>query len=553
MKKGLVQDGKHLMDLLGREKGKYLGAVVVCAVIVPAFELALPWVSKWMINAVELSRPELLIQGFVLIAVMLVLYSVLVPIAAYIYEGRCHRPMLRVRLDLLKHLMRLPYTYFSHQHSGELMTRMIGDMDDLLDFYKEGTYDMIATLVQGLGAFILLFWLDTRLAVLLIGLGLISACSRKYKVKAQSVNAQENRQYIGEANNLVAESLAGMKVLRAMQSEQGILRQFAVINQKMVHQYLERVTVEIKRDALNYIMETVNFVGVLCSGAYMVSSGALDVGSVFAAVMLQNTVIAMFSQLGNYGFSLRVQLARSARVFELLDVNEEIIDLHHSDDGIHDLDKGVLVRIEQGRFSYREGQVILNHLDLEIRNQELIALVGESGAGKSTLVKILCGLYPLASGQLYWRGTPASLSVMRQQVAYVPQEPYLFSGTIMENLKAARPDTTMEEVQRAAQYACAHDFIMEQPQGYETIVGERGCTLSGGQVQRIAIARALLKAAPILLLDEATSALDSETENRILDNLATEKRNQTIIFVAHRPTISQWADRVLRVVDGRIA
>lgn len=551
MKKGALFDGRRLLNLLGKDKAKYILGVGLCALIVPAFDLAFPWVTKLMINAVEQSDQRLLLKGFGLIGIMVALYAILVPIGAYIYEGSCRRPLLRIRLDLLKHMMRVPFRYFQKQHSGELMTRMTGDIRELLIFYKDRTYEILATLVQGVGSLIMLFVLDTRLALLLIGLGAITAYSRKYKIENLKANGQETRQLLGDANSIVTDSLSGMKVLRAFKNESIVMNRFTATNEGIVQKEKEKTALDIRRDALSYIMETMNFVGVLCVGAYMISTDQLDVGTVFATVMLQSIIITMFSKLGTYIFGIRVLLARSARVFELIDVPEE--DISAIGENQDEVVKDELIRIQGVNFSYQEGQQALTNVNTAVMPNEMVALVGESGTGKSTLSKILCGLIPFDSGSIYLLGQPASMVMLRKKVAYVAQEPYLFSGTIFENIKIAKPNATIEEVEWAARKACAHEFIVEQTDGYETLVGERGCTLSGGQVQRIAIARALLKDAPVILLDEATSAIDSETESQILENLLDERKNRTIIFVAHRPTISKRADRVIEMKHGNIA
>ncbi|QNO15064.1 ABC transporter ATP-binding protein [Alkalicella caledoniensis] len=545
MKNEFVNDGKKIFNLLGNEKWKYLLSVIICAIVVPAFDLALPWVTKWMINAVEMGSKELLIQGFLTMIIIFILYSILVPITGYHYEGRSHKPLLGVRLRLLKHIIGMPFNFFSKQHSGELMSRLTGDIDELFDFYKEQTYDIISILFKGIGALAMLFILDIRIAAPVIILGIISAVSRSYGVKALKENSDDVRKLSGEANSLVSDSLGGIKVVKAFKFEEFLNRDFTSIMDRVTRKAYDRNIIEIKRNALSYIIGSLNFLGVLCIGAYMISKGTLDVGSVFAAIMLQEGIIEMFVAFGTYGFGIKIQIAKSARIFELFQEKQERQGKYEGS-GSH-ICGDELIAIEEGSFSYNDREAVFTRLNIRIMRNELVILEGQSGTGKSTLSKILTGLMPLESGNILWCGKNANMSILRNNVAYVPQEPYLFKGSILDNLRIGNPKATMDEIYKATKKACAHDFIVSQPQGYNTVIGERGLTLSGGQRQRIAIARALLKEASILLIDEGTSAIDSEIENILLDNLISEVDKRTVIFVAHGPTIAKRANRVIEI------
>ena len=196
-----------------------------------------------------------------------------------------------------------------------------------------------------------------------------------------------------------------------------------------------------------------------------------------------------------------------------------------------------IIEIHNGTFGYTENKKIIEGLNVKVEKGQLVALVGPSGSGKSTILKLLLGFYPLQQGEILIEGrsfSNTSLSEIRDQMAYVSQEAYLLEGTIEENIRYGRQDATFDEVVKAARAAYAHDFIMEQPDAYNTIVGERGTNLSGGQKQRIAIARALLKNAPILLLDEATSSLDSESEQAVQKGIESLMKDKTTIAIAHR-------------------
>lgn len=210
----------------------------------------------------------------------------------------------------------------------------------------------------------------------------------------------------------------------------------------------------------------------------------------------------------------------------------------------------IAIAIDNISFCYREDKPLLQDYSMKVMKGESVAITGASGCGKTTVSKLLLGLYPVAKGDIKILGKSyreCANTVFREQIAYVPQEPYLFSTTIRENIRIGRPDATDEEIEKAAKLAYAHDFIVSLEEGYDTNAGERGSNLSGGQRQRIAIARAILKDAPILLLDEATSALDNESENCINMALKSLKNKKTIVMIAHRPSTVALADRECRL------
>jgi ATP-binding cassette, subfamily B, bacterial len=267
-----------------------------------------------------------------------------------------------------------------------------------------------------------------------------------------------------------------------------------------------------------------------------------------AVINLLNGVVFMFTSLGNFIAQIQGSLAGANRVFELLDepVEPERYVLKKTED------TAAMVELQDIGFSYNGTDRVLDGVSLSIGKGQMAALVGPSGGGKSTVLKMLLGYYPPQEGNIVVNAKSIgqySLTELRDMMAYVPQDAYLFDGTVEENIWYGRPKATREEVIAAAEAANAHGFITELPEGYATKVGERGTRLSGGQKQRIAIARALLKNAPILLLDEATSALDSESEQLVQDALNRLMQGRTTIAVAHRLSTIRHAD-VIYVIEG---
>jgi ATP-binding cassette subfamily B protein len=268
--------------------------------------------------------------------------------------------------------------------------------------------------------------------------------------------------------------------------------------------------------------------------------------------------------VGDFVTQVQRALAGASRVFELLDWPVEqgkVVQPQKSVTWSEQNER--MITIRDLFFSYEEDDAedsgedvkVLRGISMSAERGQVLALVGPSGGGKSTIVKLLLGFYPVRDGQIAIDGKLIEaypLPQLRSMTAYVPQDAYLFDGTIEENIRYGKPDASREQIVAAAQAANAHDFIVEQPHGYDTRVGERGAKLSGGQRQRIAIARALIKDAPVLLLDEATSALDSESEQQVQDALGVLMEGRTTIAVAHRLSTVENADTIVVIDDGRV-
>ncbi len=286
----------------------------------------------------------------------------------------------------------------------------------------------------------------------------------------------------------------------------------------------------------------------------------IEVGTIAAIIQLQGNANTLFFGLGHVITGLQSSLAGAGRVLQLLTTPIEPVhrSLPKRPQGTVTAGKG-MVALKDVTFAYGEDAVIkpavLRGINLSVVQGEMVALVGPSGGGKSTLVKLLLGFYPLKQGDIVIAGKAVeqyTLAELRAHIAYVPQDAHLFAGTIRENIRYGKPDATETEIIAAAKAANAHDFILQSPHGYETLVGERGAKLSGGQRQRIALARALLKDAPILLLDEATSALDSESERLVQNALNKLIQGRTTIVIAHRLSTIEHTDVIYVMDKGRV-
>jgi ABC-type multidrug transport system fused ATPase/permease subunit len=347
--------------------------------------------------------------------------------------------------------------------------------------------------------------------------------------------------------------------------ESSVHRRYADENAGLAGATLQHARYRVRSQVSGELLSNLARFGLAILGLWLLMGGDVEVGTVWAIIHLYGNASLLFGQVGDMLTRIQRVLAGARRVFELLDWPIEPVEAVPSGE-----EPGLAVEPSKDRIAVRDLSFaypgedaedsgddveVLNGINLSARQGQVVALVGPSGGGKSTIVKLLLGFYPVREGVVAIDGKPIDaypLPQLRSRMAYVPQDAYLFDGTIEENIRYGKPGATREEVIAVAQAANAHIFILEQPDGYDTPVGERGARLSGGQRQRIAIARALIKDAPILLLDEATSALDSESEQQVQDALEVLMRGRTTVAIAHRLSTVENADTIYVIEEGRV-
>lgn len=355
----------------------------------------------------------------------------------------------------------------------------------------------------------------------------------------------------GNMNSLLTETLQGLSVIRSFSVEALWLRKYADKNGELYRLQQKYIILQGWISAGSQAAGSFIFLVSLCLGAYFVSHHIITIGSLLAFVNLSGHLLYPLTGLAGLWIGIQessTAVDRIAKVFQ---------------EPIEDLDPPAAITVSDKKsiefrdisFSYDGQTPLIERLSLTVPTGRTVAIVGASGAGKSTLFHLLQGFYRPQSGSIYINGVPIdkmTLSQLRSSIALVAQETFLFSGTIRENLLIAHPDVSGQEIEQAAIHANIHDYIMSLPNRYDTQIGERGITLSGGQKQRIAIARAILKDAPILLLDEATAALDSETEFLVKQSLERLTAERTTIIIAHRLSTIQHADLIVVMDRGSI-
>lgn len=346
----------------------------------------------------------------------------------------------------------------------------------------------------------------------------------------------------------ISNILSGMEQIKIFSLKSVMVEQYIEENEKYRKEQNKMNRMSAKLDGLNQIFELLGSLVFIALGLVFVSQGITTVDRLAAVYLLYGTMSWNLLQVGLYIPSMASYLANAKRVFEFLDLEDEP-ERYESTSAIS-FQGDAEISIRDVNFSYDGRRDVLRNFNLDIPKGKCVALKAESGKGKSTIAKLILGLYPVKEGKIFINRKAYeeySLEEIRQLIGYVPQEPYLYDVSIAENIRYGRPGASKEDIVNAAKLANAHDFILELKDGYETRVGERGNLLSGGQRQRIAIARAILKNAPILILDEATSALDHNSEKLVNEALDRMMTGRTTIVIAHRESTLAHADLVVEL------
>jgi subfamily B ATP-binding cassette protein MsbA len=461
-----------------------------------------------------------------------------------------------LRKAMFDHLLSLTPGYFTRRHSGDLMSRFSADVAAV----EVAVTNAVASYIRdGMTVVVMLvscFVLDWKMSLVVFGavpVTLVPVIRLAKRLKRVTTQSQTT---LGKIAEIVQEAVSGMRVVQAFGMERWESRRFAAANDRWLAIQARSYLTRAFSSPLMEVMAAAGIGGAIWLAGQLIISGALDPSkflSFIAAVMLLYQPV---KQLGRVGQMALQGAAAGERILEVLD----------EPSSVPDRGRTVLppfegeVRFDHVQFSYDGVRPVLDDVSLRIGQGEVVALVGASGGGKTTLANLLPRFWDVTGGRITIDGhdlRDVTLASLRARIAVVTQETVLFNDTARANIAYGRPDLAPEVVERAARLAQAHEFIAALPEGYDTLIGERGVLLSGGQRQRIAIARAFLKDAPILVLDEATSALDAESERevqRALDALmdARGETRRTTLVIAHRLSTIRNADRIVVLGGGRV-
>ena len=530
-------------------RGKYLLGVALGSCEL-ALLFALPYVNQALIDIVTGVSDENILLTLLL---LLCLFLFLVPPVVYgnyLQSVSAAQGLSNLNKTIFDHILHLPHSTLTGYKTGDYITRLTNDANRSMNTFRSfGMVNLIRFTVVFPVALILLIINDWRIAAAGIVYGGINLMLSLYlNPLAKRMDRDAKEEIAGSASFLI-EALRAIPVIRVFVMHKVMAERYqkicAVIREKRIrYQNIIGITYGV----VDFFAQSAQAVGFLL-GVFLAGSDTTLGNAVFNATLMGMMADSVY-RLSTFLLLAQPNLVSMERVRELLSLPLE--DLEQGETEV-DIEQEAAVELQNVCFSYDGKTNAIDHLDLFLRKGEHLAIVGGSGGGKSTVVKLLEGFYPPDSGTIrYFGKTGLSLSAIRQLFAYVPQECTLFDGSIEENIRLGNQFASRKEVEYAAELADIHEFIKSLPEGYGTQVGERGSQLSGGQKQRIAIARAILKGAPILLLDEATASLDSAAEKEVQRCLDRLSARMTTVTVAHRLSTIENADRILVLEAGRI-
>lgn len=530
-----------------------LGAGLLMLVSTGA-SLALPLLTKNALDRVVQAREIAALDRLVIGLLGMALLTALLSFAQFLLMAQAgSRIVMEMRSKLFAHLQRLPIAFFDNARSGELTSRLSNDVTLLQQTLTEDLVRFVSHLFTLVGGIALALVIDWRLTGVVVGLlallflmALLCGLRLRHLTRA-SLDA------LSAAIGGMTERLANVRLIRSFARE-------AYEEARMRDQLRLLLGLTVRAGSYEAAISSLAGVGFLCIllgvlwyGGRSVAAGHLTPGAIVGFVMTIGVISGPLASLAELFSRLQRAIGAADRLFSLLDHTPEPAD---GPEALPFPDGPGAIRFQEVRFGYEPGALVLRGLSLEMAPGRVTALVGASGSGKTTLTALLCRFYEPQSGDILIDGAPLARiarQALRERIGVVSQEPVLFSDTIRENIRYGRLEATDAQVEAAARLAHVDEFVRLLPQGYATVVGERGVLLSGGQRQRIAIARALLKNPRILILDEATSALDNHSERLVREALTHLMQGRTTLVIAHRLTTIENADQIALIQDGRIA
>ena len=538
-----------------RPYGWLMAASLLALVTTAAVSLSLPLAVRRVVDNFETGDGALLNQYFAAALGVAALLAAGTAIRYTLVTRLGERVVADIRKAVFDRVIMLSPAFYERIMTGEVLSRITTDTTLILSVVGSSVSIAMRNLILLVGGMVMMLATSpklTGLVLLLVPAVLIPIFALGRRLRRLS---RENQDWIAQSSGFASEALSAVQTVQANTHETVSREQFSNVTEDSFASARARIATRGTLTAIIIFLVFTGIVGILWVGAQEVRSGNMSIGTlvqfVIFSIMVAGSVASLSEVIGE------VQRAAGA--------TERLVELLNAEDTVDDPARPArlptpvrgAVAFENVRFHYpsRPDTASLDHVSFSVKPGETVAFVGPSGAGKSTLIQLLLRFYDPQTGRVLIDGhdlTTLERNAFRQHIAVVPQEPAIFAASARENIRFGLPGASDAQVEDAARAAAAHEFVAALPQGYDTWLGERGVMLSGGQKQRIAIARAILRDAPILLLDEATSALDAESERAVQDAVDRLSRDRTTLVVAHRLATVKAADRIIVMQDGRI-
>ena len=523
---------------------------MLCAVAVALCNLYYPTLARKIIDEYSLGESYTpIIVGAALLLTVYVIKAIGTYIMGYYGHVVGVRMQKDMRRDLFDKYQRLPFSYFDDHKTGDLLSRLTGDLQNVSELAHHGPENLFLAVLMFVGAFIILFNINATLTLIMFAIIpfiiLFTILTRRSMFEAM----KNSRKEMANVNSTLENSITGIRETKAYVAHHHEKCKFAVTNNLFAKYRSQSMRwIGIYSSVMEFLTDVLYLVIIFIGGVFMIN-GDIDAADFTAFLLYINMFINPIHRFVTLFEQLQEGMSGFSRFYEIMTTPDEV------DEGTVVIDdiKGD-VAFENVTFSYSQedgDKAVISDLTLDLKAGNTVALVGPSGGGKSTVCNLIPRFYNVQSGRITIDGVSVmdiTLDSLRRNIGMVSQNVFLFDGTVRENIAYGRPDATDEEIIAAAKCANIHDFVMTLDNGYDTEVGERGIKLSGGQRQRISIARVFLKNPKLLILDEATSALDNVTEMQIQESLEELSRGRTVIVVAHRLSTVKNADEIV-VID----
>lgn len=540
--------------LLGKLAKKYSKLIILTTLTMLGLvgaQLLIPWIIRQVIDRLTTQPLDQGTIDFITrISVIALIVFVARAVMQFIRSYAAHKAGWGVVSDarrlVYEHMQKLSLRFYEDKQTGQLMSRIINDTDLFERMIAHALPDVIVNGITLIGVIVILLSMNVNLTLLtLIPIPLIIFALIGYS-KLVRPAFKTRQQSLGELNAVLNDSLSGMREVKAFAREEDTLDRVDDKIQLVLHKNLRALKLMAIFNPIFDFAAGIGQLLVIFFGARMAIAGTLSIADLVAFFLYLDSFYTPVRSLGNSMEAVQESLAGFERIAEILTVTPEIASPAEPHVFLEPI-KGN-VRFENVHFSYNQDEEVLKAINLDIPAGSTVALIGPTGVGKTTLVSLIPRFYDVVEGRVSIDGVDVreiELDQLHQSVSMVLQDVFLFHGTIRENILFGKPDATEEEMIRAAEIANASEFIDHMPNGYDTLIGERGVKLSGGQKQRLSIARAVLKDSPILILDEATSSVDTETELMIQQALERLIKGRTTIIIAHRLSTVRNADRIV--------